>query len=116
MILLFDLIVDARIVYSQHFFVVGKTRREIHVTLNPNIELKRQGPSKIPLHLKQKLEKPLIQLKGDNIFCEMGDDDGMGSLFFNLIILLPKKEYVWMLSLTHTNLTPKRISLIVPGP
>ena len=94
MILLIDLLVDARVVYSQHLFHVGKTSQKFHVTLNPNTELKRQRSSKVPLHLKQKLEKLLIQLKGANIFCEMGDDCGMGSLFFNLIILMPKKEYV----------------------
>ena len=86
--------VDARDVYSQHKVDVGRSRQKIHVTLKPNVELKRQRPSKVPLHLKEKLEKLLTQLKDANIFHEMGDDNEMGSLFVILIILMPKNDYV----------------------
>ena len=55
MTLLIDMLVDSRDVYSQHKFDVGKTRQKFHVTLKPNVELKRQRPSKVPLHLKEKL-------------------------------------------------------------
>ena len=41
MILLIDMLVDTRDVYSQHKFDVGKTRRKFHVTLKPEVELKR---------------------------------------------------------------------------
>ena len=41
MILLIDVLVDARDVYSQHNFDVGKTRQKFHVTLKPNVELKQ---------------------------------------------------------------------------
>ena len=58
------------------------------------MELKRQRPSKVPLHLKEKLEKLLTQLKDADIIREMGDDDEMGSLFVNPIILMPKSDYV----------------------
>ena len=94
MILLIDLLVDARDVYSQHMFDVGKTRQKFHVTLKPNVELKRQRPSKVPLHSKEKLEKLLTQLKDANIIREMGDDDKLGSLFVNPLILTPKNDYV----------------------
>ena len=93
-ILLIDILVDARDVFSQHKFGVGKTRQIFHVTLKSNVELKRQRPSKVPLHLKGKLEKLLTQLKDADIFREMGDDDEMGSLFDNPIILRPKNDYV----------------------
>ena len=59
-----------------------------------NVELKRQRPSKVPLHLKEKLEKLLTQLKDADNIREMGDDDEMGSLFVNPIILMPKSDYV----------------------
>ena len=39
--LLIDMLVDARDVYSQHKFDVGKARQNFHVTLKPNVELKR---------------------------------------------------------------------------
>ena len=94
MVLLIDMLVDARDVYSQHKFDVGKTRQNFHVTLKPHVELKRQRPSKVPLHLKEKLEKLLTQLKDADIIREMGDDDEMGSLFVNPIILMPKNDYV----------------------
>ena len=94
MIHLIDMLVDARDVYSQHKFDVGKTRQKFHVILNPNVELKRQRLSKIPLHLKEKLEKLVTQLKDADIIREMGADDEMGTLFVNPIILMPKNDYV----------------------
>ena len=94
MILLIDMLVDARDVYSQHNFDVGKTRQSFHVTLRPNIEVKRKRPSKVPLHLKKKVEKLLTQLKDADIIGEMGDDDEMGSLFVNPIFLFPKNDHV----------------------
>ena len=56
MIRLIDMLVDARDVYSQHKFDVGKTCQKFHVTLKTNVELKRQRPSKVPIHLKEKLK------------------------------------------------------------
>ena len=53
MILLIDLLAEARNVNSQHKFDLGKTRQKFHVTLKPKAELKRQRPSKVPLHLKK---------------------------------------------------------------
>ena len=94
MTLLIDMLIDSRDVYSQHEFDVGKTRQKFHVTLKPNVELKRQRPSKVPLHWKEKLEKLLTQLKDADIIREMGDDDEMGSLFVSPIILMPKRDYV----------------------
>ena len=94
MTLLIDMLLDSRDVYSQHKFDVGKTRQNFHVTLKPKAELKRQRPSKVPLHLKEKLEKLLTQLKDADIIREMGDDDEMGSLFVNPIILMPENDYV----------------------
>ena len=94
MTLLIDMLIDSRDVYSQHKLDVGKTRQKFHVTLKPNVELKRQRPSKVPLHLKEKVEKLLSQLKDADIIREMGDDDEMGSLFVNPINLMPKSDYV----------------------
>ena len=62
-----DLIIDSKDVYSPHKFDVGKTRQKFHVTLKPNVELKRQRATKVALHLKHKLEKLLTQLKDADI-------------------------------------------------
>ena len=94
MTFLIDLLIDSRDVFSQHKLDVGKTRQKFHVTLNPKVELKWQRPSKVPLHLKEKLEKLLTHLKDADIIRKMGDDDEMGSLFVNAIILMPKSDYV----------------------
>ena len=94
MTLLIDMLLDYWDIYSRHKFDVGKTRQKFHVTLKPKAELKRQRPSKVPLHLKEKLEKLLTQLKDANIIQEMGGDYEMGSLFVNPIILMPKNDYV----------------------
>ena len=67
MTLLIDLLIDSKDVYSLHKFDVGKTRQKVHVTLKQNVELKRQRASKMPLRLKDKLEKLLTQLKDADI-------------------------------------------------
>ena len=58
------------------------------------MELKRQRASKVPLHLKDKLEKLLTQLKDADIIREFGDDDAVGSLFVTPIVLMPKNDYL----------------------
>ena len=62
--------------------------------MKPNVELKQQRPNKVPLHLKEKLEKLLTQPKDADMIRKMGDNDKMGSLFVNPIILMPKNNYV----------------------
>ena len=94
MTLLIYMLIDSREVDSQHKVDVGKTRQKFQVKLKPNVELKRQRPSKVPLHLKDKLEKLLTQLRDADIIREMGDDDELGSLFVNPIILMPKSDNV----------------------
>ena len=87
------MLIDTRDVYSLHKCDVGKTRQKFHITLKPNVEMKCQRASKVPLHLKDKNEKLLTQLKDADIIREMGDDDEMGSLFVNPKILMPKTDY-----------------------
>ena len=53
MTLLIDMLIDSKDVYSQHKFDFGKTRQKFHLTLKLNVELKRQRPSKVPLHLRE---------------------------------------------------------------
>ena len=94
MILLIDMLIDSKGVYSFHKFDVGKTRQNFHVTLKANVELKSQRVSKVPLQLKDKLEKLLTQLKNADIIRKRGNDKEMGSFFVNPIILMPKNDYV----------------------
>ena len=64
MIFLIHILVDVWDVYSQHKFHVAKTRQKFHVTLKTNVELKRQQPSKVPVHLEKKLQKTTHTTKG----------------------------------------------------
>ena len=48
----------------------------------------------MPLHLKDKLEKLLTQLKDADIIRDTGDDDEMGSFFVNSILLMPNNDYL----------------------
>ena len=92
--LLIDMLVAAQNVYSQHKFDVGKTCQMFHVTLKPNVELKRQRPNNVPLHLKEKLEKLLTKLADADIIRERGDNDEMVYLIINPISLMPKNDYM----------------------
>ena len=92
--LLIDMLIDSKDVYFLHKFDVRKTRQKLHVTLKPNVELKRQRASKKPVLLKDKLEKLLTQLRDADIIRETGDNDEMGFLFVNPKVLMPKKYYV----------------------
>ena len=92
LVMVIDMIIDSRDVYSQHKFDIGQTKQKFNVTLNPNSELRKQRSSEVPLHLKDELEKHLRQLQETGIIREMGDDDELGSLFVNPIILLPKAD------------------------
>ena len=94
LVTLIDMITDSRDVYSQHKFDIGQTKQKFHVTLKPYSEFGEQRPSKCPLHLKDKLEKLLSQLQDSGIIQKMGNDDELGSLFVNPIILVPKADYV----------------------
>ena len=73
---------------------MGQTKQKYCVTLELYSELWKQRLSKCPLHIKDKLEKLHGKLQDSGIIREMGDDDELGSLFVNLIILLPKADYV----------------------
>ena len=101
MTLLIDMLIDAKNVYSLNKIDVGKTRQKFHVTLKPNMELKCQRAREVPLHLGDKLKKLLMQLRDADIIREMGDDDEMGSLFVNPIIMMPKNDYVKLVIDAH---------------
>ena len=88
------MIIDSSDVYSQHKFDIGQTKQKFHVTLKPKTELRKQRPSEVPHHLKDKLEKLLAQLQETGIISDMEDGDELGSLFVNPIVPLPKVDYV----------------------
>ena len=94
LVTLIDMIIDSRHVSSQHKFDIGQTKQNFHVTLEPNSQLRKQRLRKCPLHLKENIEKLLGQLQDSGIIREMADDDDLGSIFVNPIILFPKADYL----------------------
>ena len=88
------MIIDSRDVFYQQKFAIGQKKQRLHVNLKTNSELRKQRPSKCPLQPKDKLKKLPGQLQDSGAIPETGDDDELGSLFVNPVILLRKADYV----------------------
>ena len=80
--------------FSKFTYDVGKIKQEFHVKLKKDAELRKQRPSKVPLHYRDRLELLLNELQRAGIFRKMGSNVEMGSLFTNPIIILPKGDTV----------------------
>ena len=81
-------------VFSKFTYEVGKITQEFHVKLKKDAELRKQRPSKVPLHYSDRPEILQNELQGAGIIREMGSDVEMGSLSTNPIIILPKGDTV----------------------
>ena len=73
-------------VYSHHKYDIGRTKHKIHLPLKKDATFKNQLPSKIPIHLRDKLRKPMDDLIQAGIIRELSENDDMNSWF--LILLL----------------------------
>ena len=62
--------------------------------MKKDAELRKQRPSKVPLHYRDQLEVLLNALQRAGIIREMGSDVEVGSLFTNPIIILTKGDTV----------------------
>ena len=91
---LIEIIIDDNDVYSQHKYDIGRTKHKFHLTLKKYATFKKQQPSKIPIHLRYKLEKLMDELILAGIIRELNENDDMNSWFVNPVIILPKKDYV----------------------
>ena len=68
--------------------------QDFHVKLIKDAELRKQRPSKVPFHYRDRLEILLNELQRAGIFREMGSDVEMVLLFTNPIIILLKGDTV----------------------
>ena len=91
---LMRILVENNDVFSKFTYEVGKITQEFHVKLKKDAELRKQRPSKLPLHYRDSLEIILNQLQRAGIIREMESDVEMGLLFTNPIIILPKEDTV----------------------
>ena len=100
--------VENKDVFSKLTYDVGKISQEFHVKLKNDADLRKQRPSKVTLHYRERLKTPLNEMQRAEIFRGMGSDVEFGSLFTNPIIFLPKEDTVELLidarylnSITH---------------
>ena len=91
---LIETILQDNDVYSHHKYDIGKTKHKFHLPLKNDATFKKQRPSNIPIHLRDKLEKLMDELIQAGIIRELNENDDMNSWFVNPVIILPKKDYV----------------------
>ena len=91
---LLRVLIENNDVFSKFTYDVGKITQEFHVKLKKDAELRKQRPSKILLHYRDRLEILLKELQRAGIIRELGSDVEMDSLFTNPIIILPKGDTV----------------------
>ena len=89
-----DILLTDNDVYSHHKYDIGRTKQQFNIPLIKNAEFKKQRPSKVPFHLRDKLELLMDELIQAGIIRELDEHDDMNSWFVNPIIILPKKDYV----------------------
>ena len=91
---LLEVLLDDEDVYSQHKYDIGRTKQKFHIPLKKDCEFKKQRPSKVPLHLRDKLEALMDELIQAGTKRELNEHDDLNSWFVNPIIILPKNDYV----------------------
>ena len=91
---LIEIILQDNDVYSHHKYDIGRTKHKFHLPLKKDATFKEQRPSKIPIHLRDKLERLMDELIQAGIIRELNENDDMNSWFVNPVIILPKKDYV----------------------
>ena len=85
-------LIEDQDVYSHHKYDIGKTKHKFHIPLKKDATFKKQQLSKIPVHLKDKLDKLMDELIQAGIVRELNEKDVMNSWFVNPVIILPKKD------------------------
>ena len=91
---LIEIILQDNDVYSHHKYDIGSTKHKFHLPLKKDATFKKQRPSKVSIHLRDKLEKLMDELIQAGIMRELNENDDMNSWFVNPVIILPKKDYV----------------------
>ena len=91
---LLKVLLDDEDVYSHHKYDIGRTKQKFHIPVKKNCEFKKQRPSKVPLHLRDKLETLMHELIQAGIIRELNVRNNLNSWFVNPIIILPKNDYV----------------------
>ena len=91
---LIEIILEANDVYSYHKHDTGRNKHKFHFSLKQEVTYKKQLASKIPIYLRDILEKPMDELIQAELIRELNESDDMNSWFVNPVIISPKKDYV----------------------
>ena len=83
---LIEIILEDNDVYSHHKYDIG-IKHKFHLTLKKDATFKKQRPSTIPIHLRDKLRKPMDDLIQAGIIRELNENDDMNSWFVNPVII-----------------------------
>ena len=59
---LIEILIEDNDVYSHHNNDIGRTKHKFHLPLKIDAIFKNQRSSKIPIHLRDKLEKLMVEL------------------------------------------------------
>ena len=88
--------------YSHHKDDIGKTKHKLHIPLKKDATFKKQQFSKIPVHLRDKLDELMDELIQAGLVRGLKEKDDMNSWFVNPVIILVKKttlSWSWMLGI-----------------
>ena len=92
---LIQILIKDQEVYSHHKTDLGKTKYKSHIPLRKDATFKSFRPSKVPVHLKDKLNKLMNEQIQAGIVRELNEKkNGMNSWFVSPAIILSKKDYV----------------------
>ena len=83
-------------VFSTLIYELGKITKKFHPCMKKDAKLRKQRPSKVPLHYRNCVENVLKELQQAGIIRKKGSDVEMCSLFTNPIIILQKGDTVEM--------------------
>ena len=80
-------------VYATSKFDVGKVSSSLHLPLKPDAIFKKQGASKVPIHLLDKVNRLLDILEQYEIISSVNkEEQPKGNTFINPVIILAKRE------------------------
>ena len=87
------IILDYRQVYATKKFDVGKTKVKLNLPIKKDAIFKKQRISKVPIHLRERIQKLLDVLKKYNIIAPVNKEQlSTGNSFTNPVIILRKGE------------------------
>ena len=82
--------------YAKHKNDVGKSSTPFRIRIEENCELQTQRPSKLPIHYRDRLNKPLTELEKHNIIKQIGSSSDekhtIGTTFLNPLIIIPEGD------------------------